>query len=391
MRKVLAAMAVALTFSLAAPAYAEDAAGDWHGVLGISNARVILHLTRTADGGYEGSLRSADQDDAVIALDHIVATPETLAFHGSNAQLHIDGRYEGRWDEATQQWIGAWTMGARVELDFARGPVPPPITYARPEDETRAMDQLVQAYVDDGSFTGSVLVMQGGKVLLDKGYGLADMAHAVPNTPQTAYRIASITKQFTAASILLLQERGKLNISDPVKTYLPDAPPAWDHITLYNLLTHTSGLVRDYNPDGARTGPAHLMAALHDQPLQFAPGDGYSYSNAGYEVLGLIVEKVSGQTYGDFVHDNLFVPAGMTASAFMPRTDPHLAVGYDASAQGPIPQAEPLYAGLYSAGGIVSTTHDLASWQSALLDGRLLSPASLKLMATPVKHLWTPL
>lgn len=127
------------------------------------------------------------------------------------------------------------------------------------------------------------------------------------------------------------------------------------------------------------------MAALHDKPLLFAPGEGWSYSNAGFEVLGLIVEKVSGQAYGDFVHDNLFVPASMTASAFKPKADPHLAVGYDSGAQGPVPVPETAYAGLYTAGGIVSTTHDLALWQSALVSGKVLSPASLKLMATPVK------
>jgi len=382
MTRFFAISAFVLMCALAGPSFAEDAAGDWSGVLG-SNLRLTMHLAHDPDGGYQGYIRSLDQGGAEIPLDHIVATPDTLSFHGASAQLHVDGRYEGRWDDATKQWTGAWFMGGRVELNFKR--VSAPSAVVRPEEEARAMDQLVQAYVDDGSFMGSVLVTRKGKVLLDKGYGFADIAHAVPNTPQTAYRIGSITKQFTAASILLLQERGKLKVSDPVHAYLPDAPPAWDHITLYDLLTHSSGLVRDADPDGPGTGPEHLVAALHDKPLLFAPGDGYSYSNAGYELLGLIVEKVSGQAYGKFVHNNLFVPAGMTASAFKPEGDPHLAVGYDGGAEGPVPVPETAYARLYTAGGIVSTTHDLAQWQSALFNGRLLSADSLKLMTTPFK------
>jgi CubicO group peptidase (beta-lactamase class C family) len=396
MKKRHAATTAFAMLLIALPAFAEDAAGNWTGAID-GHLVSLVHVERGTDGSLTGTFASheapltrPDFSALKCPIANVAATSDHLAFTVPGNS----GIFDGHWDDARKAWVGTFQWGkggykstlVLQRTDMQSLPAAPvPITYAHPEDETRAMDQSVQAWVDDGSFMGSVLVMQNGQILLDKGYGFADIAHAVPNTPRTAYRIGSITKQFTAASILLLQERGKLNINAPVKTYLPDAPAAWDHITLYNLLTHTSGLVRDADPDGTGTGPEHLMAALHDKPLLFAPGDGYSYSNAGYEVLGLIVEKVSGQTYGDFVHDNLFAPAGMTASAFKPKADPHLAVGYDSGAQGPVPVPETTYAGLYTAGGIVSTTHDLALWQSALVSGKVLSPASLKLMATPFK------
>ena len=396
MKKTLALSAAVLMWTLACPSFAEDAAGNWSGAID-GHLISLVHIERAADGAltgtfasHEAPLTGPDLHALKTALADVAATGDHLSFDVPGN----GGIFDGKWDDGKKAWAGTFQWGkggyvstlalSRTDMQSLPGPFVP-VVYGHPEDETRALDQLVQAYVDDGTFMGSVLVMQNGQVLLDKGYGFADIAHGVPDTPQTAYRIGSITKQFTAASILLLQERGKLKISDPVKAYLPGAPDAWDHITLYNLLTHTSGLVRDANPDGAGTGPEHLMAALHDKPLLFAPGDGWSYSNAGFEVLGLIVEKVSGQAYGDFVHDNLFAPAGMTASAFKPKADPHLAVGYDSGAQGPVPVPDTAYAGLYTAGGIVSTTHDLALWQSALVSGKVLSPASLKLMATPFK------
>ncbi|MDB6000199.1 MAG: beta-lactamase, partial [Rhizobacter sp.] len=108
--------------------------------------------------------------------------------------------------------------------------------------DTARLDQIVQSYVDDGEFTGSVLVAQGDKVLLNKGYGEANREWAIPNGPETKFRIASITKQFTAAAILVLAERGKLNVDDKVFTYLPDAPASWKEITVFHLLTNSTGI-----------------------------------------------------------------------------------------------------------------------------------------------------
>src|SRR5215831_12713226 len=113
----------------------------------------------------------------------------------------------------------------------------------KPQGQTVArMEQIVQSYVPDKQFMGSVLVAQNGKILLDKGYGFANLEWQIPNTPATKFRLGSITKQFTAASILLLEERGKLKVEDPVKKYMPDAPAAWDKVTIFHVLTHTSGI-----------------------------------------------------------------------------------------------------------------------------------------------------
>src|SRR5580700_1365508 len=148
------------------------------------------------------------------------------------------------------------------------------------------MNQIVQSYLADHHFMGTALVARGNQVLFSKGYGSADLEWDVPNTPNTKFRLGSVTKQFTAASILLLEERGKLHVEDAVKKYLPDAPAAWDKITIFNLLTHTSGIPNftdfyDLAPTIATT-PEKLVMRFRDRPLEFQPGEKYNYSNSGY-------------------------------------------------------------------------------------------------------------
>src|SRR5437667_6285638 len=141
------------------------------------------------------------------------------------------------------------------------------------------MDQIAQSYAANKQFMGSVLVARGNEVLLSKGYGSANLEWDIPDTPTTKFRLGSVTKQFTAASILLLEERGKLKVEDPVKKYLPDAPAAWDKITLFHVLTHTSGIpsftgFADYNQTEALpTTPEKLVARFRDKPLDFEPGE----------------------------------------------------------------------------------------------------------------------
>jgi CubicO group peptidase (beta-lactamase class C family) len=149
------------------------------------------------------------------------------------------------------------------------------------------MEQAIQLYVSNKQFMGSVLVARGNEILLDKGYGFANAEWNVVNSPRTKFRLGSVTKQFTAAAILLLQERGKLNIDDPVQKYIPEAPAAWDKITIFHLLTHTSGIRNftafpDYQSwEPFATTPEQLVARLKDKPLEFQPGDGWNYSNSG--------------------------------------------------------------------------------------------------------------
>jgi CubicO group peptidase (beta-lactamase class C family) len=259
---------------------------------------------------------------------------------------------------------------------------------------TARMEQVIQSHVSAGTFMGTVLVARDGAVVLDKAYGMANLELEVPNTPATKFRLGSITKQFTAASILLLEERGKLKIDDKVKTYLPDAPMAWDRITVYNLLTHTAGIpnftsLADYSTIklSARTADASV-AAVHDKTLDFGPGEKMSYSNSGYLVLGAIIEKVSGQSYEKFVADNIFTPLGMNDSGYDSNTAiiKRRASGY---IRGPAGYVNAGYIHMsipHAAGALYSTTGDLLKWEQALFAGKVVSKASLDRMITPFKN-----
>lgn len=255
------------------------------------------------------------------------------------------------------------------------------------------LDQIVQSYVDDKNFTGTVLVARNDRVLLNKGYGHANREWAVPNGPDTKFRIASITKQFTAAAILLLAERGKLRIDDRISRYLPDAPGAWKDITVFHLLSHTSGipdLTRFENfPDiqASPTTAARSIASFRDKPLEFAPGERFSYSSSGYILLGYLIEQLSGQSYDRFLQEAIFTPLGMKDSGYDRNATvmERRASGYTVTKAG-VEHAEYVDMSLpYAAGALYSTTQDLLRWQRALYGGKLLSPASLKTMTTAYK------
>jgi CubicO group peptidase (beta-lactamase class C family) len=253
------------------------------------------------------------------------------------------------------------------------------------------MDQIVQSYATDHTFMGTALVARDGQVLFSKGYGFANLEWRIPNTPDTKFRLGSVTKQFTAASILLLEERGKLSVSDPVKKYVPDAPAAWDKITIRHLLTHTSGIPNftgfaDYQKlEPFKTTPAELVARFRGKPLDFQPGEKWSYSNSGYVLLGYLIEKISGETYEKFVTENLFQPLGMKDTGYDSNTAiiPKRADGYETGRNGYqhagfIDMSTP-----HAAGALYSTTEDLLKWEQALYGGRVLQPASLEKMTTP--------
>jgi len=246
------------------------------------------------------------------------------------------------------------------------------------------LQQVVKPYVDAQMFMGNVLVAKNGKVIFSKSYGLADLEWSVPNSPTTRFNIASMTKQFTAASILLLEDRGKLKTDDLVKKYLADAPASWDKITIYHLLTHTSGISADaakYEPGT----PDKLV--LNDKPLNFQPGEQWAYTNMGYIVLGYLIERISGQTYEEFVQENIFKPLGMNDSGLgsFVTIIPRRASGYWPGSNG-IENADRPDARMgFSAGSLYSTTEDLLRWEEGLFGGRVLSAASLRKMTTPFK------
>lgn len=256
------------------------------------------------------------------------------------------------------------------------------------------MAVVADAQAAGGQFMGSVLVGRDGKVLFEKSYGLANVEWAVPNDAATKYRIGSVTKQFTAAAILLLEERGKLKLDDPVSNYIPSAPATWEKITLLHLLTHTSGLVNfTDDPRYAEwkrnpSSPSENLARIRDKPLQFEPGTKWAYSNTGYLLLSQVVETTSGQPFAQFVSENLLRPLGMTDSGFDSNTEiiPHRAYGYVGS-PGRLSNAPYIDMTLpRGAGGLYSTTHDLMCWTEGVFGGKLLAAASLEKMTRAFKN-----
>ena len=269
-------------------------------------------------------------------------------------------------------------------------------TFAGPAiaSETTDLDQLVTSYVAADQFMGTVLVAEGDKILLNKGYGHANLELSVPNTPDTRIRICSITKQFTAVAILLLEQRGKLKTSDSVRKYVPTAPVTWDGITIHHLVTHTSGIadpqnLPDFDPYALAKPAEDLLKAVPEAaarlPLSFKPGERYEYSNANYSLLGYIIAKVSGMPYEAFVADNLFKPLGMKDSGFdrWQTVLPNRAAGYAPAPDG-LRNAHFIdMTNTSAAGNIYSTAADMNRWQQGLYGGRLLSASKLKKMTTP--------
>jgi CubicO group peptidase (beta-lactamase class C family) len=261
--------------------------------------------------------------------------------------------------------------------------------------DTARMDQVVQSYAGSGNFAGSVLVARGSDVIVSKGYGLANVEWNIPSTPSVRFKVASITKQFTAAAILLLEERGRLKTDDLVKTHLPEAPPAWDRITIFHLLTHTAGFGGLQSPLTGRQPPvvspdgtvAGFVAALMQRPLESQPGERFNYTNSGYFVLGHLIQTLTGQSYETFVRDNIFTPLGMSDSVLdSPAAIARRAGSYTATPNGLVNAS---YASdrivPNAAAGLYSTTHDLLRWQNALYGGTVVSTAALQKMTTPFK------
>lgn len=256
--------------------------------------------------------------------------------------------------------------------------------------DAQRMDEVVRFYADDPqqAFMGAVLVARGTDVLFAKGYGMANLEWSVPNTPTTRFAIGSTSKQFTAAAILLLEERGKLRVTDPIKSYLPDAPAAWDAITFHHLLSHTSGMTPGTPPGPAGALPARperTIERFRNLPLQSKPGTQYSYSNAGYQLLAYLIERVSGQRYEDFLRENIFEPLGMKDSG----SDSHAPI-IPSRASGYIRDPALLNAPFIDlsngmgAGSLYSTIGDLHRWTLGLFGGKLLRADSLTKMTTPV-------
>jgi len=256
------------------------------------------------------------------------------------------------------------------------------------------MDQVIRASADADQFSGAVLVARDGEVLLDQGYGFANREWRVPNDGDTKFRLGSLTKQFTAVGVMLLSERGLVDLDAPVNTWLPDAPAAWDRVTVRHLLTHTAGVpnftaFEDYEALKAQPASiASLIARFSDRPLDFQPGEGWAYSNSGYILLTAIIEAASGETYADFVAANLFQPLGMTDSGYDSHDTilPRRASGYTPTQNG-VANADYVDMSIpQGAGALYSTSHDLLKWEQGLFGGRVLTPESLAILTTAVRE-----
>jgi CubicO group peptidase (beta-lactamase class C family) len=255
-------------------------------------------------------------------------------------------------------------------------------------DRTKLAEQE-DAYISAEAahfFRGDVLVGINGRIVFEKAYGMGDEEWGTPNTLNTKFRIASLSKQFTSACILLLQERGRLNVHDPISRYLTGLPEAWQAITIHQLLTHTSGIPNyTSSPDIAKLNragamPQQMIALVADKPLDFKPATNWSYSNTGYILLGVIIEKVSGQPYANFLQSNVFEPLRMEHSGYDRAKDiiKERASGYGI-VDGHVANSDFIDMSIpFSAGGIYSTVEDMYRWNEAVAeDGKLSSPRTV--------------
>jgi CubicO group peptidase (beta-lactamase class C family) len=279
-----------------------------------------------------------------------------------------------------------------LQDDHLRGTatgLPPDPTVKVSVDVTHLPNPAISALLDH--FMGSVLIVRDGHVLADRSFGSANIEWHISNAASTRFHIGSLTKQFTATSILLLAERGKLRLDDPVSKYLDNPPAAWNGITLLHLLTHTSGIVsitdlpREQSALTRGGTSAEIVERFRNQPLLFPPGTQARYSNSGYILLGMVVEKASGEPYATFVQKNIFDPLGMRDTGVDNGIDvvENLASGYRLQG-GKLVHAEFVDMQIpFAAGDLYSTTDDLARWEEGLFGGKLLRPDSLKRMITP--------
>jgi CubicO group peptidase (beta-lactamase class C family) len=257
------------------------------------------------------------------------------------------------------------------------------------------INAYMKAAVEVELFSGSILVARDGKPIVSRSYGLANIELDVPNTPQTVFRLASLSKQFTAAAIFMLQERDKLCVNDSVCKHLTECPDTWRPILIRHLLTMTHGIP---GVAAVEVGPLRglpvpwdqWMEATRKKPLDFAPGERFRYANSGYTLLGFIIEKTSGKSYGDFLQEEIFTPLGMKQTGYEDprRIIKNRATGYTQLPGEPIanvPYSEIFR--LYAAGGVYSTTEDLLLWDQALYTDRILSRASIDQMFAPFQEM----
>ena len=278
-------------------------------------------------------------------------------------------------------------LAALLLLQLPQGAVhAAPVVAAVDRALAARIDAMVAPYYKQGEPGATLIVVKDGKTVLRKAYGMADVAGKVAMRADATLRLGSITKQFTAVAIEMLADEGKLALSDPITRFLPDYPTQGKVITVEHLLTHTSGIVSytgkpDFRSQSLRdVSVPQMIDYFKNDPIEFTPGTKHAYNNSGYFLLGAIIEKLSGQSYAKFVEQRIFVPLGMTHTAYEghERASVLRVAGHEKTATGfgpskPLSMSQP-----YAAGSLVSTVDDLAKWDAAISAGKLLTPASWK-------------
>ena len=259
---------------------------------------------------------------------------------------------------------------------------------------SQKLSDYMKNKVENQDFSGSVAVYWKGEPVIVAGYGAANRELSVPNSSKTVFRIGSVTKQFTSMAIMILQERGKLHVADPIGKHLDSIPAVWGKLTIHQLLTHTSGIMHSWALKGfgeTMAVPTTLDATLaryYDKPLLFEPGTKHQYSGVGHFTLAKIIEVVSGEKYHDFLQKEIFDPLGMKSSGG-DRPDAilmHRADGYNRNNIG-IFNAAYIYMPVLTGGGdLYSTIEDLVVWSHALNEGRLISRSSYEMMYRPARN-----
>jgi CubicO group peptidase (beta-lactamase class C family) len=259
-----------------------------------------------------------------------------------------------------------------------------------PAQSPDAVDTYVQSEMQKRHIPGlALLVIRDGKIVKEQGYGLANVELEVPVKPETIFQSGSMGKQFTATAVMMLVEEGKVSLDDPLTKFFPDAPPAWKNVKVRHLLSHTGGFTdypdkfdfrRDYTEDD-------LLKIVQAQALSFPPGSAWKYSNLGYLTLGILIHRVTGQFYGDFLHDRIFQPLGM-GTRIISEADiiPNRAAGYRL-VKGQLKNQEWVSPTLNTTadGALYFNILDLAKWDAALYKEKLLKRSTLEQMWTPVK------
>ena len=253
------------------------------------------------------------------------------------------------------------------------------------------VDKYIKGQIEQRRIPGLTLkIIRDGKVVKTAAYGLANVELNVPAQPETVFEIGSVTKQFTAAGILLLAQEGKLSVDDKISRHLKNTPEAWQDVTIRHLLTHTSGIKSYTGLDGFQIWrhltQAQFIKAIGAQPMEFQPGASWKYCNTGFNLLGYIIENVSGQDYWEFMGERVFRPLGMDATTrrLFSQIIPNRAAGYEQTNHVWINRDTDLTE-VFAAGAIASTVGDLAKWNAALDGERLLTAASKEQMWTPAK------